>query len=98
MQPFRQGSSCAALIYQTVHQEIATQVTQVTQTADAPFTVDTQAAQIRYLLPAGPDIDPVDKAPLSPNSPEWYIVLRNLPLLGHPLIRAALESEDDRTV
>ena len=92
------GRRAAASIYQAVHQEITAQVTQVMQTAVSPFTVDTQAAQVRYLLPAGPDLDPVDKAALPSSAPEWYILLRNLPLLGHPIIRTALEREEAHLV
>lgn len=89
------GRQAAASIYQTVHQQIATQVTKMMQSTNTPFTIDTQAAQIRYRLPAEPDIDPADEAVLSPDRPAWYIVLRNLPLLGHPIIRAALENEEE---
>ncbi len=89
------GRRTAAHIYQTVHQEITTEVTKVMQCTDAPFAVDTQAAQIRYLLPAAPGIDPTDEALLPSNAPEWYIMLHNLPLLGHPLIRTTLENVEE---
>lgn len=84
------GRLAAAALYQEVHNRVAEQITAVVQSVEAPLSVDVQAASIRYLLPAAPGINTAVEETVSTRAPEWYIALYSIPLLGHPLIRAAL--------
>lgn len=84
------GRLTAAAVYEVVHQQVAVQVTNLVQTTDAPLAVDLPGGRVRYLLPAAPSINSGVDETLVQGAPEWYIPLRNLPLIGHPLIRAAL--------
>jgi hypothetical protein len=86
---FTHGRLSAAARYEEVRQQVAAQVATLVQTVDAPLAVDIPAACVRYLLPAAPTINTAPEESLTPGAPEWYIPLRNLPLIGHPLIRAA---------
>ncbi|MEZ4725637.1 MAG: hypothetical protein R3E79_00725 [Caldilineaceae bacterium] len=84
------GRLAAAALYEEVHNRVASQVTDLVQTVAAPLSVDVQAARVRYLLPAVPGMNTAAEETVSGRAPEWYIALHNLPLIGHPLIRAAI--------
>lgn len=85
------GRLAAATLYQEVHENVANRVTQLVQTVESPLSVDMQAASIRYVLPAVPGINTAIEESVPERAPEWYIVLHSIPLIGHPLIRAAIE-------
>lgn len=85
------GRLAAAAVYQEVHDQVVSQVTTLLQTVESPLSVDIQAASVRYVLPAAPGINTAVEEVISEQAPEWYIALHNIPLLGHPLIRAAIE-------
>lgn len=84
------GRLAAAAIYQEVHERVVSQVTTLIQTVESPLSVDVQTASVRYVLPAVPGINTAVEEVVPEQAPEWYIALHNIPLLGHPLIRAAL--------
>lgn len=86
------GRLTAAALYEEVHHTVAGRVTDLMNSVEAPLLVDMQAARVSYVLPAVPGINTAAEESLSARSPEWYIALRNIPLLGHPLIRAAMET------
>lgn len=86
------GRLAAAALYEEVHNRVAGQVTNLVQTVEAPLSVDIQAARVRYVLPAVPGISTAAEEAVSGHAPEWYIALHNIPLIGHPLIRAAIAS------
>lgn len=86
------GRLAAAALYQEVHENVASQVTILVQTVESPLSVDVQAASVRYVLPATPGINTAVEEVIPARTPEWYIALHNIPMVGHPLIRAALET------
>lgn len=86
------GRLAAAALYQEVHESVASQVTTLVQSVKAPLSVDISAASVRYVLPAAPGINTAVEEGISEREPEWYIALHNIPLIGHPLIRAAIEA------
>lgn len=85
------GRVTAAALYQEVHDNVANRVTTLMQSVESPLLVDVQAASVRYMLPATPGINTAVEESVTARAPEWYIALHNIPLLGHPLIRAAIE-------
>ena len=85
------GRLAAASLYQEVHESVASQVTTLVQSVELPLSVDVSAASVRYVLPAAPGINTAMEEVISEQAPEWYIALHNIPLIGHPLIRAAIE-------
>ena len=66
-------------------------VTTILQTVEAPLSVDAHTGRMRYVLPATPGINTAVEEIGLAHAPEWYIALRNIPLIGHPLIRAAID-------
>jgi len=88
------GRQTAAALYAEVHQRVAACVATLAQGGAAPLTVDLPGGNVRYLLPATPGINSGSEETISSRTPEWYIPLRNLPLMGHPLIRAALATAE----
>lgn len=84
------GRLAAIALYQEVHNSVAGRVTNLVQTVESPLSVDMQTAHVRYVLPATPGINTAAEENAPDRAPEWYIALHNIPLLGHPLIRAAI--------
>lgn len=87
------GRQSAAALYDEVHQRVAARVATLVQRENAPLAVDLPGGRVRYLLPAAPGINSGVEESISSRTPEWYIPLRNLPLIGHPLIRAAIGAD-----